>query len=140
MNTRKTEKVVNSHLFSKSTLATAVATAVLGTSGMAFGIVDVVGSTLTVTADENYNIGSANTITLTGGIAGTSFNGTLDGNHTTSGVGGDGNIVIAGNLTMNILPSPPTPVIVWLPSTVPLNDVPVIPPVMVIVFALPTLC
>ncbi len=39
MNTRKTEKVVNNHLFSKSTLATAVATAVLGTSGMAFGVI-----------------------------------------------------------------------------------------------------
>jgi len=107
MNTRKTEKVVNNHLFNKNILATAVATAMFG-AGVASAAVDVLVDT-TVSTDNatDFAIQSTNILTIKGGATTTgylsSFNGTIDGSmNATQGQGdGTGNIVIAGNLTMS---------------------------------------
>ncbi|MEO1945287.1 MAG: hypothetical protein ABGY11_13380, partial [Candidatus Thioglobus sp.] len=104
MNTRKTEKVVNNHLLNKNILATAVATVMFGSSAAFATIVDVTGHDIVTTdSTTSYNIGDTGTLTINGGVSigaiGSSFNGTIDGNGTAVS-GGEGNIIIAGNLTM----------------------------------------
>ena len=102
MNTRKTEKVVNSHLFSKNILATAVATAMFGSTVALAGVDHSVNFSVTGDLTTSYSLHNTTTMTITGGSSIgsnlSSFNGTIDGNATNAG--GEGNVVIAGNLTM----------------------------------------
>jgi outer membrane autotransporter protein len=99
MNTRKTEKVVNNHLFNKKVLATAVAAAMFGSAGAVSATIQV-DTTVNTDNATNFDIGAPYTLTISGGTSLTSqasaFNGTIDGNITTP----SGNVVIAGNLTM----------------------------------------
>ena len=102
MNTRKTEKVVNNHLFSKNILATAVATAMFGSTVALAGVDHSVNFSVTGDLTTSYSLHNTTTMTITGGSSIgsnlSSFNGTIDGNATNAG--GEGNVVIAGNLTM----------------------------------------